>query len=195
MSLWTTQQHEWLQALGHPVLLLAGDPALAESAPIIEPPIEPATASNAARMSPASQPVPDALRAAQPGHPSSQDANRRLAPVPVARPSRPAPVANPIDAAPATSAAAAPRPPTDAAAKKAALDEARRAGQRSRVPQPAAVADPLFDAILRAVGPDEGAARETLTDMAIDLPRLRADPRAKRTLWIRLRTLRRGRDT
>ncbi|WP_222565708.1 hypothetical protein [Novilysobacter antarcticus] len=68
MSLWTVQQHEWLQALGHPVLLLVGDPAL--EAPPAPPPAAPAVAGAArsvrpvqvARPSPSIKPIsaPDA---------------------------------------------------------------------------------------------------------------------------------------
>ncbi len=187
MSLWTTQQHQWLQALGYPVLLLAGDPALAEGAPSVGP----AVASDSAPLAPTGQPMPVAPRAVRAGHPSHQAPERQIVPARVALPSRPAPVANPVNAAPTAGAAGTPRPHTDAAAKKAALDAARRAGQRDRRAEPAPVADPLLDAIVRIAG----AAEETLAGLDIDLPRLRTDPQAKRALWIRLRTLRRGRDT
>lgn len=191
MSLWTTQQHEWLQALGHPVLLLAGDPALAEpaAAPTAEPdPTQTPSAAHSARDaapragSPAASPDPAAPRRA----------DEQTASVSPARPPRQAPVANPVEVAPPTGAAV-PRPPTDVAAKKAALEEARRAGQRARPPEPVPV-DPLLAAVLRVSGRDADQAEEALAMLDIDLDRLRSDPLAKRALWVRLRALRRGRD-
>jgi hypothetical protein len=101
-------------------------------------------------------------------------------------------VANPVEVAPSASAAA-PRPPTDVAAKKAALEEARRAGQRARPPEPVQ-ADLLLDAVLRVIGRHAHQAEETLATLDIDLDRLRTDPLAKRALWARLRALRKGRD-
>jgi hypothetical protein len=103
-------------------------------------------------------------------------------------------VANPVEAAPSASAAA-PRPQTDVAAKKAALEEARRAGQRARQRESVpAQADPLLDAILRVAAREANEAGEILAMLDIDLDRLRTDPLAKRALWIRLRALQRGRD-
>jgi hypothetical protein len=101
-------------------------------------------------------------------------------------------VANPVEVAPSTGAAV-PRPPTDVAAKKAALEEARRAGQRARPPEPVPV-DPLLAAVLRVSGRDADQAEEALAMLDIDLDRLRSDPLAKRALWVRLRALRWGRD-
>jgi hypothetical protein len=191
MSLWTTQQHEWLQALGHPVLLLAGDPALVEpaAAPTAEPdPAQTPSAAHSARDaapragSPPASPDPAAPRRA----------DEQTASVSPARPPRQAPVANPVEVAPPTGAAV-PRPPTDVAAKKAALEEARRAGQRARPPEPVPV-DPLLAAVLRVSGRDVDQAEEALAMLDIDLDRLRSDPLAKRALWVRLRALRWGRD-
>ncbi|HEU4773278.1 MAG TPA: hypothetical protein VFS82_01960 [Lysobacter sp.] len=183
MSLWTTQQHEWLQALGHPVLLLAGDPALAE----------PAVAPDPVQIPPAAHPVRDAApRAGSPDPASARHADERAASHSPARRPRQAPVANPVEVAPSTGAAV-PRPPTDVAAKKAALEEARRAGQRARPPEPVPV-DPLLAAVLRVSGRDADPAEEVLAMLDIDLDRLRSDPLAKRALWVRLRALRRGRD-
>ena len=187
MSLWTTQQHEWLQALGHPVLLLAGDPALAEpAAPAVEP--------DTAQTPPAAPPVRETSRAASPDPSSARYADERTASSSSTQPSRPVPVANPVEAAPSASAAA-PRPQTDVAAKKAALEEARRAGQRARQRESVpAQADPLLDAILRVAAREANEAGEILAMLDIDLDRLRTDPLAKRALWIRLRALQRGRD-
>lgn len=193
MSLWTKQQHEWLQALGHPVLLLPGDPDLAEPVP---PATEPGIGAAPAR--PLDRIVrEDAPRAAPSGDPSASplerdDADERTA---AARPLRQAPVANPIGVAPSAIAAEVPRPHTDAAAKKAALDEARRAGRQAQPPAPVlSRADPLLAAILRVAGRRTDETARTLAMLDIDLDRLRAEPLAKRALWVRLRTLRRGRD-
>ncbi|QOW19893.1 hypothetical protein INQ41_02140 [Lysobacter ciconiae] len=63
MSLWTVQQHEWLQALGHPVLLLAGDPSLqAPAAPAQPRSADTGHPQQAARPSPVIVPpsAPDA---------------------------------------------------------------------------------------------------------------------------------------
>ena len=63
MSLWTVQQHEWLQALGHPVLLLVGDPSLEappappRAAPAVAGATRPGRPVQVARPSPSIKPI------------------------------------------------------------------------------------------------------------------------------------------
>ncbi|MGY0557962.1 hypothetical protein [Lysobacter sp. A421] len=179
MSLWTAQQHQWLQALGHPVLLLVGDPALSVIAPVPTPVAEPAVA-------------PGTTAAARPAQADT-------------RPSRPVSTAtkrvNPIAAGEPVAVAGAVGEPgrtrdrTDVAAKRAALDEARRARRAARPAAPTAPQDDdaLLAAILLATGLKGSAAQQAVAALAIDLEKLRADPSAKRALWRQLQDLRGGR--
>ncbi|MGY1425739.1 hypothetical protein [Lysobacter sp. A289] len=176
MSLWTAQQHEWLQALGHPVLLLVGDPALSVIAPVPLPVAEPAGATGTTAATRPAQVDTRPTRA-------SGTASTRVNPVAV---DEPVAVAEPG------------RTPqrTDVAAKKAALDEARR-GRRAARPAASNVPlddDALLAAILLAAGPDKSLARDAVAALAIDLETLRADPSAKRALWRQLKRLRGGRE-
>ncbi len=165
MSLWTVQQHEWLRALGHPVLLLAGDPALAATPPVAVVPEPP-------RPQPAAGPD---VR----GEPLAPRRGPLAASVPAIRPHVVDTVADPI---------ASELPKADAAAKKAALAAARGA-RRGPVPTPLPLPDddPLVQAILRASGLDADAFATAARRWHVDLARLRAQPLSKRTLWLQIR--------
>lgn len=195
MSLWTVQQHEWLHALGHPVLLLAGDPALTA--------IPPGPTDAAASVA-----VAEAPPSADSGHTKNRDSRPPVAshPSPAPDRTRPAtarrtPPANPM-ATPAihvpddtVSPPQAPAPRADAAAKKAALEAARGARRATRPPPaPLPADDPLLQAIARASGLDTGAFETAAQTWQIDLAQLRAEPSAKRALWQRMRGPRRNRD-
>lgn len=168
MSLWTVQQHEWLHALGHPVLLLAGDPALTAI------PSAPTDAAAAGSGRTADRDAPPARRT-PPAHPMA------------------APEAHATGIA--ASLPATPAPRADAAAKKAALEAARGARRATRPPPaPLSADDPLLQAIARASGLDTGAFETAVQTWQIDLAQLRAEPSAKRALWQRMRGPRRNRD-
>ena len=162
MSLWDPQQREWLEAMGHSLLVLADagpvdaleDPAptAAVAAPLAAPTVAPPAAATPARPVPARRESPTAADAPVVFDP----------PIP----------------------AAAPPPKTDRAAKAAALQAARAGAHR----QPEG---PLLQALLRATGQLPAAAARTLRELGIDAS-LRDDPAAKRALWVRLRALRRA---
>lgn len=188
MSLWTVQQHEWLHALGHPVMLLAGDPSLA-AAPTSAPESTGKTDTQATqspkaihaqtpapqRQAPASRPPPADER-------SSAPLARRAAPVnAVAAPSTP------------TADTEASLPRADAAAKKAALEAARGARRASRPVLASLPADdPLVQAIARASGLEPDAWDAAARIWQIDLAQLRAEPSSKRALWHVIRGARRS---
>src|SRR5690606_34498938 len=143
VSLWTVQQHEWLRALGHPVLLLVGDPGLGAT--------------------PADVVAPEAPRPQAAAGPDGRGrpAAARRAPPAASAPSLP-PAVDDADAAADAITRGAPR--ADAAAKKAALAAARGARRDSpRAPLPLPAGDPLLQAIQRVSGLDadafEAAAR------------------------------------
>lgn len=202
MSLWTAQQHEWLRALGHPVLLLAGDPSCAAGGDAVA--VEPArerpqldgrgsgatvSVKHAGVRSARAATRGEQPRIATPGqHRTAEEAGS--APVshdPATQPpGRPRPLPPPAE--PGSPAPARTRPRSDAAAKAAALREARLAA-RPDVPRD----DPLYQAVARATGLEASAAERVLAKMNIDWARLGADPAAKRALWVRLRRLRRER--
>lgn len=180
MSLWTAQQHQWLQALGHPVLLLVGDPALSVIAPVPPPVAEPAAPTG---VTAATRPAQADTRPTRP----ASTAPKRVNPIAA---DEPAAVAEPDHT----------RPRTDVAAKKAALDEARRARRAARPAAPTAAPPAPQDdaalqaAILLATGLKGSAAQQAVAALAIDLEKLRADPAAKRALWRQLQDLRGGRN-
>lgn len=192
MSLWTVQQHEWLQALGHPVMLLAGDPSLDASAtdtrtqsddgvPAARPAAAAALACGGAPAGGADQ------RPAAEQTINSSDSNRAE----TVRQSAPAePVIAP--AADATPRGAAPAR-VNAAERKAALDAARGA-RRAALPALLPTDDPLLQAIANASGMDAGAFEVAARTWQLDPIRLRAEPSAKRILWQQMRKTRRNRN-
>ncbi|MGY0618375.1 hypothetical protein [Lysobacter sp. A378] len=179
MSLWTTQQHQWLQALGHPVLLLVGDPALSVIAPVPPPVAEPAGVTG---VTAATRPAQADTRPTRP----ASTAPKRVNPIAAGEP---AAVVGAVGEPGRT------RDRTDVATKKAALDEARRARRAAR---PAASNAPHDDALLAAIllatGLKGSAAQQAVAALAIDLEKLRVDPSAKRALWRQLQDLRGGRN-
>jgi len=194
MSLWTVQQHEWLRALGHPVLLLAGDPALTATPP---GPTDAATSAVADAPSAADSGLTTDHDPRPPASGRPSPATDRTGPA-MARRTPPAnPMVTPEIHAPDATASqpqtAAPR--VDAAAKKAALEAARGARRATRPPPaPLPADDPLVQAIARASGLDAGAFEAAAQTWRIDLAQLRAEPSAKRALWQRMRKPRRTRD-
>lgn len=191
MSLWTVQQHEWLHALGHPVLLLAGDPSLqAQPATLNEKNLAAASsaaggevAQRSSRGKPTTGTPPNALRDRADTRPEHS--------------SRPAP-ATPLMEPGETSEVAAGAPAagasrTDAAAKKAALEAARGARRAAR-PTLLPSEDPLVLAILRASGMEAPVFEVAAQAWRIDLVRLRAEPATKRSLWQQMRKARRNRN-
>ena len=188
MSLWSVQQHEWLHALGHPVLLLAGDPCL-QTQPAREREKKLVAASSAAGDEAAQQSSREKPTAGTPRAASGDGADTRP---PRSAPSAPpAPILGRIE----TSEAAAPGPTagasrTDAAAKKAALEAARGARRAAR-PTLLPTDDPLLLAILRASGMEAPVFEVAAQAWRIDLLRLRAEPAAKRSLWRQMRKARR----
>lgn len=186
MSLWTVQQHEWLQALGHPVLLLAGDPSLAavpsrstEAA---------ASAASPAASAPESREDATPVRVETPTLPARPgDVDKRAS-------ARSTPPANPVgspDPHAGDTGAAAPR--TDAAGKKAALEAARGARRAARPAPVLPTDDPLVQAITRASGLDAEAFVVAARTWQVDLAGLRAQPSLKRALWKQMRDMRRNR--
>ncbi|MGH8084232.1 MAG: hypothetical protein ACREPV_03045 [Lysobacter sp.] len=163
-GMWDPQQREWLQAMGHSLLVLAGDEA-AEA-----PALQHEEVAEAERV-----------RGAD-AHGSATAARAPIEPPPSrARPTPPPAVSDEPDAPAAPS-----RPRTDPAAKLAALEAARRAGAARNA------SGPLGEALLRATAQPPAAAAQVLRDLAVDPAALRDDPVAKRALWARLRTLRKA---
>lgn len=191
MSLWTVQQHEWLQALGHPVLLLAGDPSL-EAPPAPARERERVAAAPDARVDTtaktvrAEMPSTAAPSLAVPADAAGANARRP------AQAARPAPPIEPTSA-PDSAECGPPRGAsrTDAAAKKAALEAARGARRAAR-PSLLPSDDVLLLAILRASGMEAPVFEVAAQAWRIDLVRLRAEPAAKRALWQQMRKARRN---
>lgn len=185
MSSWSPLQREWLRALGHPVLVLAGN----ETGPSVAEVGEPPAVQEAERRRPDMHggPVETAqLRRDAPADPA--------APGPAERP-HPAPAAPGREVDRETDGPAAPRVPesqaatpaavrTDIATKAAALAAARR-GANER-----AAAEALREALVRATGLGPGAGARRLRELGADPLALRSDPAAKRALWTRLRQIR-----
>lgn len=188
MSLWTVHQHEWLRALGHPVLLLASDPALVALRPDSTDVAAPAAHVDVA-VSTGRKRGATAATDPTPATAQSFRTEDRTGSAPATR--RPPPPERPL-AAPASSleAGAAPvgTPRTDASAKKAALAAARGA-RRGAHPAPAELPaeDPLLQEIARASGLDASAFGVAAGLWRIDLARLRAEPLSKRALWQQMR--------
>ncbi|GAB2625649.1 hypothetical protein [Novilysobacter erysipheiresistens] len=163
-GMWDPQQREWLQAMGHSLLVLAAD----------EPDEAPAMPS-------AEQAETELARGTAP-HGSAAAAR---APIESKPPSRPRPTPPPPADEPDAPMAPS-RPRTDPAAKLAALEAARRAGAARNA------SGPLGEALLRATAQSPAAAARMLRELAVDPAALRDDPAAKRVLWARLRTLRKA---
>lgn len=163
MSLWDPQQREWLQALGHPLWGLAGDDVEVDAAAPAAAPSTDTRETGAVVLDPNT-----AIRSPGP---------------PAARPRPPAPPAPETMAADAVARRVPDRPRTDLATKMAALEAARAGATRE-------VDGPLREALLRATGQLPAVAARTLRELGVDPDALRGDPAAKRTLWRRLRPLR-----
>lgn len=166
-GMWDPQQREWLQAMGHSLLVLATDQAAEASD------MQPGEAAAVERVHDAG-PHGSATAARAPIEPPRSLRTRPTSPPPVPAPEEP------------DATAAPPRPRTDPAAKLAALEAARRAGAARNA------SGPLGEALLRATAQPPAAAARVLRELAVDPTALRDDPAAKRTLWVRLRTLRKA---
>jgi hypothetical protein len=172
-DLWDPLQREWLQAMGHTLLVVAPDGSAAS------PPDHPRDAAEATPAPGRHEAAVDVSGAVgAPPH-----AGTPGGPVP---PSRPLPSSAP-SAAPAVAATpAAARSRTDPAAKLAALEAARRAGAVVKF------TGPLAEALQRVIGQSPTAATRVLRELSVDPTALRDDPAAKRALWARLRALRKA---
>lgn len=167
MTLWDPQQREWLEAMGHSLLVLA-DARDAEVAPVDAVPVE---------APPLDAPPIDAVDPAAKA-PADQPTTAR-------RPDIPSPATAPLTRENLAQTAPTPaRPKTDRAAKAAALQAARADASRQ-------LDGPLRQALLRATGQMPAVAARTLRELDIDAG-LRDDPSAKRALWARLRALRKA---
>ena len=186
MSGWSPMQREWLRALGHPVLVLAGNETGASDAEVGEP----AGAQGVERRRPDMHGGPVETARLQGGAAPADPA----APGPAERP-HPAPAARGREVDRETDRPAASRVPepqaatpaavrTDTATKAAALAAARR-GANER-----AAAEALREALVRATGLGPGAGARRLRELGADPLALRSDPTAKRALWTRLRQIR-----
>lgn len=181
MSGWSPMQREWLRALGHPVLVLAGSETV-PSEELGEPP----AVQEVERRGPDMHggPVETArLQAAAPSDPAAAGPAEHPHPAATARGrevdremDRPAAPRLPGSG---TATPAAGR--TDTATKAAALAAARR-GANER-----AAAEALREALVRATGLGPGAGARRLRELGADPLALRSDPTAKRALWTRLR--------
>ena len=166
-GMWDPQQREWLQAMGHSLLVLAADePA--------ETPAMPSGEVAEVEFSRGAEPHGSATAVHVPIGPKPPSRTRPASPPPV-------PVSDEPDAPAAPS-----RPRTDPAAKLAALEAARRAGAARNA------SGPLGEALLRATAQPPAAAARVLRELEVDPTALRDDPAGKRALWARLRTLRRA---
>ena len=165
-DMWDPQQREWLQAMGHSLLVLAGDEP-------VEAPAMPSADVVEADLARGDH-HGGATAARAPSEPKPPSRPRPASPPPVSVPDEPD--------APAVSS----RPRTDPAAKLAALEAARRAGAAR------SASGPLGEALLRATAQPPAAAARVLRELAVDPTALRDDPAAKRALWTRLRTLRKA---
>lgn len=163
MSLWDPQQREWLQAMGHSLLVLVGDEPAEGRAPQCE------NVDGVGRVRGADAGEHAAAPAREPIEVKSPVRVRPAAPPPV--PHEPTAPIPPV------------RPRTDPAAKLAALEAARRGAARTAT-------GPLGEALLRATGQAPAAAARVLRELAVDPAALRDDPAAKRALWARVRQLR-----
>ena len=170
MSLGDPQQREWLQAMGHPLWVLAGDASLEGGA--ADQASDEAIARPAAIAAETGRAVPVARPDRGPVGAPSRPVARREPPTMPESPESPAGVA------PA-------RPRTDPAAKAAALEAARMGAARQ-------AEGPLREALLRATGQPPAVAARTLRGLDVDQIALRDDPSAKRALWRRLRPLRKA---
>ncbi len=186
MSLWTVQQHEWLRALGHPVLLLAGDPSLAATPEGVAEPARSAAQRDTIPSPFPGRPVAGGSAASTAdASPSRGDDGTGESAAP-----RVSPPAIPL-ASPVAGVDAGAQPPTvraDASTKKAALEAAR--GARRSIHRAVTLLpsdDPLLQAIVRASGLDAGAFEAAAHDWQLDLARIRAEPLAKRALWQQMR--------
>lgn len=190
MSLWTVQQHEWLRALGHPVLLLAGDPGLVGS---------PDKAADAETLAATVAAQDEATAGTLRKRPlDARNASGRTdlprsrggagAGPPTARPAHPPASAPDAPTAEIDTGASPPTARADPSAKKAAL-EAARGARRSirRAATPLPTDDLLLHAIVRASGLDAGAFQAAAQEWRLDLARLRAEPLSKRALWQQMR--------
>lgn len=190
MSLWTAQQHEWLQALGHPVLLLAGDPSL-EAARVREGKLAAASSGRADAPAEAAPARRRSVGGPRQEAPATAGDNTARNPAEAARPSHSmAPISAPDAPAHGPVAGAA---RTDTAEKKAALEAARGARRAARPPLLPSD-DPLLLSILRASGMEAAVFEVAAQAWRIDLIRLRAEPSAKRVLWQQMRKARRNRN-
>jgi hypothetical protein len=160
-GLWSAEQQAWLMALGHRVLVLAGDEAVVPFAEDLMP-----------------------GRTAEP-MPSAEVRGATAKPRPGPGPDTTLPPVTAVDRARAEGA-----PERRPAPPRAPLEADIAMAPSSRAAIPRAPDDALERALLRVTGQrTRSEARAVLERLGVDVQALRGNPAAKRALWRQLRPL------